>query len=68
MEFKHKYFAYFAAFIISTLVMNANIFMKKCVEKSKVTRWKILTLGTSPLKLGCSHDSIGVDTIEMPGQ
>ena len=34
MEFKHKCFAYFAAFIISTLVMNANIFMKRNVLKS----------------------------------
>ena len=35
MEFKHKHFAYFAAFIISTLVMNANIFMRKNVLKKE---------------------------------
>ena len=35
MKFKHKHFAYFAAFIISMLVMNANIFMKKNVLKKE---------------------------------
>ena len=34
MEFKQIYFAYFATFIISILVMNTNIFMKKMCRKS----------------------------------
>ena len=58
--------------MISTLVMKANFFMKKCVEKAKANGYEqwvdTLTLGTSPSKLGCSHDSIGVDIIEIPGQ
>jgi len=38
MEFMQKYFAYFAAFITSTLAMNVNISMENFVEKAQATR------------------------------
>ena len=52
------------------MLENANVWLNVSLVKLTFINNELetLTLGTSPLKLGCSHDSIGVDITEMPGR